>query len=303
MERFKKLGLALQEQGVFFLTEEPLAKYTSFKIGGPCRVLIAPSSEEEIIFAVDRCRENQIPYLILGNGSNMLVSDKGYNGAVILLGHRFSRISLLEDGVTVRAEAGASLAKVCMFAKEHGLSGLEFAYGIPATVGGAVYMNAGAYGGEMKDVLRSARHITSEGKTGCFQGKELRLSYRHSVYSDSSYCVTSADFRLKPGNPDDIMAAMEDVMGRRKEKQPLEYPSAGSTFKRPEGAFAAKLIEDCGLKGVRVGGAMVSPKHSGFVINYDGATCQDVLSLIALIQKKVKEQTGFCLECEVKYID
>lgn len=303
LNQFEKLTEALKRENISCLTEEPLAKYTSFQIGGPCRVLMMPSTQEEILFAVKSCGELAIPFFILGNGSNVLVSDKGYDGAVILLGHRFSEIALLEDGVTIHAQAGASLAKVCVFAKEHGLTGMEFAYGIPATVGGAVYMNAGAYGGEMKDILLSAEHITPEGEMGQFSAEELELSYRHSVYSGGKYCITGANFRLRPGNREEIKTAMDDVMGRRKSKQPLEYPSAGSTFKRPEGAFAAKLIEDCGLKGEQIGGAMVSTKHSGFVINCGGATCQDVLELIALIQKRVKEQTGFSLECEVKYID
>ncbi len=289
---------ALSQQGISYKLEEPLAPHTSFKIGGNCRMLIAPASEEEARQAVVCCGD--YPVLVLGNGSNVLVSDDGFDGIVILMNRDCSNIRLLDDN-TIEAQAGASLMSVCRFALEHSLTGLEFAYGIPATVGGAVFMNAGAYGGEMKDVVVKANHVHN-GKIGSFAGEELQFSYRHSAYSKGGYLILSAVFRLQKGNREEIQAKMEDLMGRRKSKQPLEYPSAGSTFKRPPNAFAAKLIEDCGLKGVSVGGAQVSEKHSGFVINTGGATCKDVQELIALVQKTVKEKSGIDLECEVRYI-
>lgn len=301
MDQFEIAKQFFSQNQIAYLADEPLMKYTSFKIGGKGKIVVFPSQEEQVKKIFAYCHERKIPCLILGNGSNVLISDQGYDGVVLVLGRDFSEISLLDEE-TILATAGASLMKVCRFAQQHGLSGLEFAYGIPATVGGAVYMNAGAYGGEMKDVLLYANHIQSDGTVGRFTGEELDLSYRHSVYSQGGYCVLSAAFRLKKGDREEIQQKMDDFLNRRREKQPLEYPSAGSTFKRPEGAYAAKLIEDCGLKGVKVGGAQVSEKHSGFLINADHATCEDVLALIRLVQQKVKEQTGFTLECEVRRI-
>lgn len=301
MDRFEMAEAFFAEEKINYLAYEPLMKYTSFKIGGEGRLVVFPCTEEQAAKAFGYCRENNLPCLILGNGSNVLISDEGYPGVVLVLGQNFSQIRLLDD-ITIVAAAGTSLMKVCRFAQAHGLSGLEFAYGIPATVGGAVYMNAGAYGGEIKDVLLSASHIAPDGTAGSFTGGELDLSYRHSVYSAGGYCILSAAFSLSKGDPAEIQQKMDDYLGRRREKQPLEYPSAGSTFKRPEGAYAAKLIQDCGLKGMRVGGAQVSEKHSGFIINADHASCKDVEELIRLVQQEVKRQTGFTLECEVKRI-
>lgn len=301
MSVFLKLEKSLREQGISTKSEESLAGYTSFKIGGRCRILIEPESTDQIGQVLSLCSQWNVPYLIIGNGSNMLISDRGYDGAVILLNQKFAEIQLLGEDRIV-AQAGASLMKVCRFAAEHALSGLEFAYGIPATVGGAVYMNAGAYGGEMKDVLSAVEHFTLHGERVKLPVEKLELSYRHSIYTDQQNCILSAEFQLTPGDPEEIQSRMKEIMERRKSKQPLEFASAGSTFKRPENAFAAKLIEDCGLKGRTVGAAQVSEKHSGFVINRGGATCADVKALIKIIQQEVFRQSGIQLECEVKMI-
>ena len=279
----------------------PLAPYTTFKIGGPCPVMILPHSGRETALAVSLCREADVPFLFLGSGSNVLVSDRGFPGAVILFQRNFAEISLL-DGTTVYAQAGASLMRVCAFARDHGLAGLEFAYGIPASVGGAVYMNAGAYGGEIRDVLAYADYLEEDGTAARRDNAALDFSYRHSFFTGRALPVLGAAFSLRPGDPETIRREMDEIYARRKEKQPLEYPSAGSTFKRPDGAYAAQLIEECGLKGLQVGGAQVSEKHSGFLINRGGATCRDVLELIRRVQETVREKTGFSLEREVRLI-
>lgn len=278
-----------------------MSKYTSFKTGGKADLLITPDSISSLREIICFCKENGISYFILGNGSNVLVRDSGFDGAVIRLGSAFSEITLRNEN-TIIAEAGASLKSICMFALRHSLTGLEFAYGIPGTLGGAVYMNAGAYGGEMKDVLYSVSHIDSEGNFGTFAKDELDLSYRHSVYSENGFTVTSAEIVLQKGNYDDIKAKMNELMSKRKEKQPIEFPSAGSTFKRPEGYFAGTLIEECGLKGKTIGGAEVSTKHAGFIINKNKATATDILDLIKFVQDTVFEKHGVHLEPEVKII-
>ena len=291
----------LEQEGLEHRRDVPLAPYTTFKIGGPCPVMILPHTREEVARAAALCREEGEPFFVLGNGSNVLVSDEGFPGAVILFQRNFAEISLL-DKTTVYAQAGASLMRVCAFAQQHGLSGLEFAYGIPASAGGAVYMNAGAYGGEMKDVLAYADYLDEGGAFARRENAALELSYRHSFFSGRDLAILGAAFSLRPGDPAAIRQEMDEIYARRKEKQPLEFPSAGSTFKRPAGAYAAQLIEECGLKGRRVGGAQVSEKHSGFVINRGGATCREVRELIRQVQETVREQTGFQLECEVRLI-
>ena len=238
---------------------------------------------------------------MIGNGSNLLVTDNGIDNVVIKIGSKMSKIELIDD-TTIFCEAGASLKSLCMFALENSLSGLEFAYGIPGTLGGAVYMNAGAYGGEMKDVLFSCKHIDADGNIGELSQDELDLRYRGSVYTDNGFTIVSAIMKLKKAEMTDIKAAMDDKLQRRKDKQPLEYPSAGSTFKRPEGYFAGALIEESGLKGYTVGGAQVSEKHAGFVINKNKATATDVITLIKDVQKIVFEKHGVMLETEVKII-
>lgn len=279
----------------------PLAKLTSFQTGGEADLLLTPNSKESLRDIVSACRRDSIPFCVVGNGSNLLFSDAGFRGAVLRLGVPMSAIRRLPDG-RIFCEAGAPLTALCLFALRQGLAGLEFAYGIPGTVGGAVYMNAGAYGGEMRDVLCEARHIAPDGTFGAFAGEDLKLGYRTSVYTDTDYLITGAVLRLEQGDPDAIKAAMDDKMRRRKEKQPLEYPSAGSTFKRPEGHFAGALIEGCGLKGYSIGGAQVSEKHAGFVINKGGATTADILALIKHIQETVYAKTGVQLQTEVRYI-
>ncbi len=280
----------------------PLSKVTSFQTGGNADVLILPNSEEALQAMLSVCKQQGLRYHVIGNGSNLLVSDSGVRGVVFRIGAPMAKTEVLEDG-KIRCEAGASLTALCNFAWKHGLSGLEFAYGIPGSAGGAAYMNAGAYGGEMRDVLLSCRHIAPDGTVGTFTGEDLQLDYRKSVYSGRDYIITELLLQLQPGDPEAIRAAMEDKMRRRKEKQPLEYPSAGSTFKRPVGYFAGALIEACGLKGLTVGGAQVSEKHAGFVINKGGATTADILELIRRVQETVYTEKGVQLQTEVLYIE
>ena len=237
-------------------------------------------------------------YLILGNGSNVLASDEGFSGVVIRLDGDFRRISLVDDN-TIYCGAGASLASLCKFALKCGLTGLEFGWGIPGSVGGAVFMNAGAYGGEMKDVIFSVSHIDPSGGIGRIERDDLELGYRTSIYRRNNCIITGVTLKMQKGEPDEIRAKMDDFLGRRSDKQPLEYPSAGSVFKRPEGAFAGALIEQCGLKGKRHGGAQVSEKHAGFIINAGNATAHDVKSLIREVQTEVADKTGYTLECEL----
>lgn len=289
------------EHGIKFLEREDLSKHTSFKIGGPAEFFVKPKNKEQVSAVVDYCEKNSVPLLPLGKGSNVLVSDDGINGVVMYFGSDFGKIELIDEN-TIYCEAGAGLAALCNFALENELTGLEFAYGIPGSVGGAVFMNAGAYGGEIKDVIVYADHVDKNGKAGKFTGEELEMSYRHSVYSGKEYFITGAAFKLKKGEKAEIKAKMDDLIGRRFDKQPMDKPSAGSTFKRPEGAFASALIDQCGLKGYRVGGAEVSTKHAGFVVNIGGATCEDVLRLIKDVQEKVKNDTGFSLEPEVEIL-
>ena len=278
-----------------------MKEHTSFKTGGNADILINPKDNEAVKAVLTFAKENDTPLTVVGNSSNMLVSDDGIKGIVIKTAGGLNDISL--SGNIITAGAGVSLAGLCIFALDNSLSGLEFAYGIPGTVGGAVYMNAGAYGGEIKDVLKCVTHITPGLITEQKSVGELSLSYRHSFYSDNDgYFILNAQFELQKDDPKLIKERMDDFLSRRKSKQPLEYPSAGSTFKRPEGYFAGKLIEDCGLKGYRIGGAMVSEKHAGFVINYDNATTEDILNLITYIQKTVKEKKGVTLETEVKIL-
>lgn len=290
------------ETKIPFSENEMLSAHTTFKIGGPAEVFANPQSTEQAAAAVRFCKENGVKLFPLGKGSNLLVSDEGASGIVLHFGHEMSKISLLDDE-TIYCEAGASLAKLCSFALENSLTGLEFAYGIPGSVGGAVFMNAGAYGGEIKDVILYAEHIDENGSCGRFDGDALEMSYRHSVYSSKKYIITAAAFRLKKGDKAEIKAKMDELLGKRFDKQPMDKPSAGSTFKRPEGAFASALIDRCGLKGFTVGGAQVSEKHAGFVINKGGATCADVLELIKQVQDKVKADTGFALEPEVEILN
>lgn len=279
---------------------EPLSNHTSFKVGGRCDMLIYPNSAESLKELYTKCKAISLNSFILGNGSNVLFNDRGFRGVVFVISHEIGGI--LVDENTVTAEAGASLAKLCITALDNGLTGLEFAYGIPGTVGGAVYMNAGAYGGEIKDIIKTVTAVDTNGKLITFTSDELDMGYRKSVFTDKDYVILSATFELTQGDKTEIKAKMDDLMSRRKDKQPLEYPSAGSTFKRPEGTFAGLVIEQSGLKGYTVGGAQVSEKHANFVINKGGAKASDIITLIDDVKKTVKEKTGYDLECEVKLI-
>ena len=282
--------------------EGDLSLITGFRTGGRA-IICTPEDPEAFARVLRAVRESGIPYRVLGNGTNTFALDRGYEGVVLRTRNAFRGVSA--EGETVSAGAGASLAEACRAALDASLTGLEFAYGIPGSLGGAVYMNAGAYGGEMKDVLRSVTVYDCE--AGLFRdvdASELELSYRHSLLHERrDLIVTRALLQLKPGDREEIRAAMDDLMGRRIAKQPLEYPSCGSTFKRPEGAYAAKLIEDCGLKGYAVGGAQVSAKHSGFVINRGGATSDDVLAVIDYVRETVLRETGYLLECEIEVLE
>ncbi len=301
MERFEEFDRCLEKSGCNFSKDVPMRDLTTFRIGGNCSRLVEAESEAQISGVLSCCKQFDIPLYFLGNGSNLLVSDDGIDGCVLHLGSSFSKIDFMEDHVLC-CEAGISLAKVCVFACEHELSGLEFAYGIPGSIGGAAYMNAGAYGGEMKDVIIRCDHIKRNGEQGFLTGEQLDFAYRHSAYSESDDCITKVYLKLVPGKKDEIRAKMDDYMSRRKSKQPLEYPSAGSTFKRPVGGYASALIDQCGLKGFSVGGAAISEKHAGFVINKGSATSKDVLDLVAQVRKIVKDKTGFLLEPEIKQI-
>ena len=278
----------------------PMKNYTSFKIGGPADLFLMPKNEKQVSGIASFCAENGTPVFVLGKGSNILVSDSGIRGAVIFTGGLNS--VELTDSLTIKAGSGLSLMQLCNFALENSLSGLEFAFGIPGTVGGAAFMNAGAYGGEMKDVLVSCSHVDMRGMCGVLAGEELDLSYRHSAYEDNGFIITSASVRLEKGEKEQIKEKMYGFLARRKEKQPLEFPSAGSTFKRPQGYFAGALIEQCGLKGTSIGGAQVSEKHAGFVINRGGATADDVLRLVELVAQTVEKETGVRLEPEIRFI-
>ena len=282
------------------LRDEPMDLHTTFRIGGPAAVFVKPADREEVRWAVRCAKSQDVPFVVVGNGSNLLVSDQGIPGMVLHLGGYYSRIEV--DDRTILAEAGASLSKTARAALDHGLTGLEFAAGIPGSVGGAVSMNAGAYGGEIAQVLAWADVMTPDGEFLRMTPEELDLSYRHSLVFDRDYIVLAACFQLEEGRKEDILGKMEDLAGRRRDKQPLEYPSAGSTFKRPEGYFAGKLIEDSGLKGYTVGGAQVSEKHAGFVINKGGADADEVAFLIRQVQKKVAARFGVNLETEVRMI-
>lgn len=291
---------SVEETGALCTPQSLMKEHTTFRIGGPADYYILVHSIKELTDTLALCDEFDIDYMLIGNGSNLLVCDEGLRKAVIRLGGDFKNISV--SGNTVTCGAGATLARLCTFALSNSLSGLEFAYGIPGTVGGAVFMNAGAYGGEMKDVLLTVTHLTPSGVVETVLADTLSLSYRHSDYKLNNCIILSADFSLIPDKDSDIKARMDDFMNRRVTKQPLEFPSAGSVFKRPEGAFAGALIEQCGLKGVSVGGAQVSEKHSGFIINTGEATCQDVISLVKKVQDTVKSQTGYTLEREIIHL-
>ena len=282
------------------LVDEPMRRHTTFRIGGPADYLIRPETEEVLRKILALCAEEKLPYFILGNGSNLLVSDQGYRGVIIQIDKNFQQC--VTEGNVIRAGAGILLSRLSAAAGEAGLTGLEFASGIPGTLGGAVFMNAGAYGGEMKDILSWADVLDEERKLRRLSAEELELGYRTSRVKKEGWIVTGAELKLKFGDPEKIREKIEELKAARTSKQPLEYPSAGSTFKRPEGYFAGKLIMDAGLRGFRVGGAQVSEKHCGFVINTGNATAADVRELMRQVQEKVWEKYQVRLEPEVRFL-
>ena len=298
----KSFGANFKEKECTILFDEPLMNHCAFRIGGNAEVLAVPKKEKVLCEILKYAKERDIRVHVLGNGSNVLISDEGLRGITVKLMGGLTDLLYLGDGV-IASGAGVSLTRLCNFAREHSLTGLEFAYGIPGTVGGAVYMNAGAYGGEIKNVLLSVKSIAKDGSAAEETPiDKLDISYRNTSFMKNGRIITSAFFRLEKGNPDEIQGRMEELMGKRKNSQPLEYPSAGSTFKRPKEGYAAAMIDDSGLKGVSVGGAMVSEKHAGFVINYNNATFADVTGLMDVIRKTVFEKHGVELEPEVEIL-
>ncbi len=282
------------------LTEEPMSRHTTFRIGGEAACFIRISSEEQLRKLIPYFENVGVEYFVLGKGSNLLVGDKGYPGVILQISDACQQIEA--EGNRLQVQAGAALSKVALFAMERGLEGLEFAAGIPGTVGGGVVMNAGAYGGEMKQVVESVRVLSSEGEILTLDNDTMEFGYRTSIIRNRNFTVLSVTFRLREGNREEIRARIEDFQKRRMEKQPLNYPSAGSTFKRPEGYFAGKLIMDAGLRGFQIGDARVSDKHCGFVVNVGKATARDVTDVIEEVQEKVRERFGVSLEREVIYL-
>ena len=295
--------LCAQHQ-IKLLWKEPMSAHTSFRIGGPAAAMAVPADRSQLAALLQFSQECAVPYWIIGNGSNMLVSDQGLDGIAILLDSSFEG-EIVQEGNLLIAPAGKHLSAVCAAACQAGLTGLEFAWGIPGSIGGAVDMNAGAYGGELKDRLVWVEYLNEDGQVQRLFTEQLGLSYRHSCFMEQPFlhgCILRAAFALEQGDRTAIEQEMERIITQRREKQPLEYPSAGSTFKRPQGAYASQLIDQCGLRGLTVGGAQVSKKHAGFVVNIGGATCADVLGLVEQVKDCVKEKTGFVLEMEVRQL-
>lgn len=293
---YDKLTSVIAKERVY--VDEPMSRHTTFRVGGPADFFVTPKAKEEVRDVIRICKEAGMPYYIIGNGSNLLVSDAGYRGVIVQIYKEMNEVKV--EGDLVKAQAGALLSGIAAKALGAELSGFEFASGIPGTIGGACVMNAGAYGGEMKDVLESVTVLTGEGKIIELGRNELELGYRTSVIAKKGYIVLGAVLKLESGDGEKIKTYMDELKEKRVTKQPLEYPSAGSTFKRPEGYFAGKLIEDAGLRGFQVGGAQVSEKHCGFVINRDHATAADIMELMRQVQIRVKENSGVDLEPEVK---
>lgn len=289
------------------LRDEPLANHTSFKVGGPAYFVVQPRTADEVIYVINLCKARNMPFYIIGNGSNLLVGDKGYEGTIIKLNEEFSDVDIdpiprEDNSYIVNVKAGISLSKFAKILAGEGLAGFEFAAGIPGTVGGAITMNAGAYGGEIKDCINSVTVLDKECNLIFLNKEELDLGYRSSIIQKNGYIVLEASFVFEKGNPDEILEKITELNNRRKEKQPLEYPSAGSTFKRPEGYYAGKLIMDSGLSGYSMGGAQVSKKHCGFIINTGNATAEDIRSLIQHVKDVVKDKFEVTLEQEVKML-
>ena len=282
------------------LLNEPMSKHTTFKIGGPADCFVMPSTVEEAMSVIKTIRKYDVPFTMLGNGSNLLVMDKGIRGIVVNLNERFAKIT--QDGITIHAQCGALMADVSKFAGACGLTGIEFAVGIPGSIGGCIFMNAGAYDGEIKNVVKSVTTVNKNGEVVHYTNEQAQFGYRHSAFQDNGDLILEVELELSFGDKEAIQAKMADLTARREAKQPLELPSAGSTFKRPPGYFAGTLIDQTGLKGLTVGGAQVSKKHAGFVVNIGGATAQNVLDLIAQVQQRVYEKHGVKLYPEVNMI-
>ncbi len=300
MSDIAALVRALRAEQLPALQGEPLSRHTTFQIGGPAAVFCRPETPAQLLRTLELCREHGVRSYLLGNGSNTLFSDAGFDGAVVCTVEMKRPVTV--SGNVLRAAAGAPLGAVCRKAQQAGLAGLAFAFGIPGTVGGAVYMNAGAYGGELKQVLRRVTFLDRALRLDSQPVQELALGYRTSRFETEGGVILEAEFSLTPGDPAAIEAEMQELMARRREKQPLELPSAGSTFKRPKGAFAGALIEQAGLRGFAVGGAAVSTKHCGFVVNTGGATCADVVALTEEVARIVYEKTGYRLEREIRVV-
>ena len=295
---YKELLNILDEENI--KVDEPMKKHISFKVGGPADFLVKPKTEEELRNVVEFAKKENVPFIVIGNGSNLLVKDGGIRGIVIELSDNFNNYEI--DGNIIKAQSGALLAIIGRNAMKNSLTGFEFAAGIPGTLGGALAMNAGAYGGEMKQVVKTVRLMDRDGNIFELSNEEMKFEYRRSLLTTKDYIVLSAVIELQPGNVEEIKEIMADYSNRRSTKQPLNFPSAGSTFKRPEGHFAAKLIDDCGLRGLNLRGAQVSDKHCGFVINSGGATAKDILDLMFIVKSTVNEKFGIMLEEEVKIL-
>ena len=299
MQKTNEITKKLEKLNIVYRTDEPMNKHTSFKIGGKAKFFCEVLTNTQMREIIRTCKKMDVDYFLLGKGSNVIFSDAGYDGLIL----KFTNNTITITDNIVHAEAGVSLASLCNALAEHGLSGLEFAYGIPGSVGGAVFMNAGAYGGEIKDVICEVEYIDNAGDVKTYTKEQLQLAYRQSVFEKTGECIVSAKFILNHSDTQTIKTTMQETLQKRVDKQPLDMPSAGSAFKRPEGAFAAALIEDCGLKGFTVGGVQVSQKHSGFLVNIGGATCKDIIDITGEIAKIVLEKTGYELEREVKIIE
>lgn len=305
MTQYEELLAQCRRSGCAYEEQSPLSSRTSFRVGGPAPLLLLPQTEDQLAGLLRTASAAGQELFVLGRGSNLLVRDGGLEGPAVHLSPEFEGGPRLLGEGKVWCPAGAKLSQLCRFAQVNGLTGLEFAYGIPGSVGGALYMNAGAYGGEMKDVTVRVRALDAQGQVVELPAEECAFSYRESVFSQPQWkggCITGGVFALSAGDPEEIRARMEEILQRRRDKQPLEWPSAGSTFKRPEGAFASALIDQCGLKGLRVGDAMVSEKHAGFVINCGQATAFQILELMDQVVARVQSQTGFVLEPEVRIV-
>jgi UDP-N-acetylmuramate dehydrogenase len=293
-----KIKLAKSCPELTLLEREPMSRHTTFRVGGPVSLMALPRSAQQAAAAVRAAGSEGVTPVFVGNGSNLLAPDQGVDAFVIKTVGGLCDVTV--EGDTITADSGVLLSRLATAARDHGLTGLEFAHGIPGSLGGAVTMNAGAYDGEMSQVVTQVTVLSPSGQIETVE--QFDFSYRHSAFSDGSRLILQARMRLRPGDPKAIQARMEELMERRRSKQPLEWPSAGSTFKRPQGHFAAALIDQCGLKGLRLGGAQVSEKHAGFVINTGGATCADILALMELVRQRVFEQTGVRLEPEVRLL-